>query len=121
MAELAVQPSLFDRTLDQVRRAVRELATRRGVRNLDLKPDLPDSDRERLLQQMRDCLEAKGGDVHEVYLAIDEGGHKTYELIPPLYPGGDPREGLIPRGYLVCGLDLLQILFISLSFFPHSF
>ncbi|MCA8929329.1 MAG: malonyl-CoA decarboxylase [Alphaproteobacteria bacterium] len=63
MVEIAVQPSLFDRTLEQVRRAVRELANRRGVRVLDLKPDLPDADRERLLQQMRDCLEGKGGEV----------------------------------------------------------
>ncbi len=63
MADLAVQPNLFDRTLDQVRRAVLGLATRRGVSKLDLKPDLPDNDRELLLEQMRDCLDSRGGEV----------------------------------------------------------
>ena len=46
-----------------VRRALRELSTRRGVSTLDLRPDLPETDRQRLLAQMRDCLEAKGGEV----------------------------------------------------------
>jgi malonyl-CoA decarboxylase len=101
MAELAVQPSLFDRTLDQVRRAVRELATRRGVRNLDLKPDLPDSDRERLLQQMRDCLEAKGGEVTararaanlgRAYMRLNpEGRHRFLTLMAEKF-GSNPDE-----------------------------
>ncbi len=101
MAELAVQPSLFDRTLDQVRRAVRELATRRGVRNLDLKPDLPDADRERLLQQMRDCLEAKGGEVTararaanlgRAYMRLNpEGRHRFLTLLAEKF-GSNPDE-----------------------------
>ena len=63
MNDIAVHPSLFDRTLDQVRRALREIATRRGVRSLDLKPDLPPSDQDILVAQMRDCLDARGGEV----------------------------------------------------------
>jgi malonyl-CoA decarboxylase len=63
MNDIAVQPSFFDRTLDQVRRALREIATRRGMPPLDLKPDLPDTDKERLLTQMRDCLSGRGGEV----------------------------------------------------------
>ncbi len=63
MNDIAVQPNFFDRTLDQVRRALREIATRRGMPALDLKPDLPESDRERLLTQMRDCLNGRGGEV----------------------------------------------------------
>lgn len=101
MVDLAVQPSLFDRTLDQVRRAVRELATRRGVRNLDLKPDLPDTDRERLLQQMRDCLEAKGGEVTararaanlgRAYMRLNpEGRHRFLTLLAQEF-GTNPKE-----------------------------
>ena len=63
MNDIAVQPNLFDRTLDQVRRALREIAVWRGVSSLDLRPDLPESDREILLSQMRDCLNARGGEV----------------------------------------------------------
>ena len=63
MNDIAVQPSFFDRTLHQVRRALREIATRRGMPALDLKPDLPESDQERLLTQMRDCLSGRGGEV----------------------------------------------------------
>ncbi len=63
MNDIAVQPNFFDRTFDQVRRALREIATRRGLPVLDLRPDLPESDRERLLTQMRDCLSGRGGEV----------------------------------------------------------
>jgi malonyl-CoA decarboxylase len=91
MAEIAVQPSLFDRTLDQVRRAVRGLGSRRGVSLLDLKPDLPNSDRERLLQQMRDCLDSRGGEVTararaanlgRAYMRLNpEGRHRFLSLM----------------------------------------
>ena len=101
MVDLAVQPNLFDRTLDQVRRAVRELGTRRGVRNLDLKPDLPSSDRTRLLQQMRDCLGAKGGEVTararaanlgRAYMRLNpEGRHRFLTLLAEEF-GTNPQE-----------------------------
>lgn len=63
MNDIAVQPNFFDRTLVQVRRALREIATRRGLPSLDLRADLPESDQELLLKQMRDCLIGRGGEV----------------------------------------------------------
>jgi malonyl-CoA decarboxylase len=85
--DIAIQPSLFDRTLVQVRRALREIATRRGIPSLDLKPDLPDSDRERLLTQLRDCLDGRGGEVTararaanlgRAYMGLNEGGRRRF-------------------------------------------
>jgi malonyl-CoA decarboxylase len=87
MNDIAVQPNLFDRTLDQVRRALRELGSRRGIPNLDLKPDLPDSDQERLLAQMRDCLIGRGGEVTararaanlgRAYMGLNKDGRRRF-------------------------------------------
>ncbi len=51
------------------------------------RPDLPDSDLDRIRQQMKDCLEAKGGEVSararaaalgHVYLALDSTGKERF-------------------------------------------
>ena len=51
------------------------------------RPDLPEDDRERLRRQMRDCLEARGGEVSararaaalgEAYLALDANGRERF-------------------------------------------
>ena len=87
MNDIAVQPNLFDRTLDQVRRALREIAVWRGVSSLDLRPDLPESDREILLSQMRDCLNARGGEVTararaanlgRAYMGLNQEGRRRF-------------------------------------------
>src|SRR5512144_3326678 len=51
------------------------------------RPNLPEDDRERLRRQMRDCLEARGGEVSararaaalgEAYLALDATGRERF-------------------------------------------
>lgn len=87
MNDIAVQPNFFDRTLFQVRRALREIATRRGMPALDLKPDLPESDQERLLTQMRDCLSGRGGvvtararaaNLGRAYMGLNADGRRRF-------------------------------------------
>ena len=94
---LATQPSpepepektgFLDRTLRKLKNAWQNIAgssydaTQAGTR-----PDLPDADLESLRQQMRDCLQSRGGEVSararaaalgHVYLALDATGRERF-------------------------------------------
>ena len=94
---LAIQPSpepepektgFLDRTLRKLKNAWQNIAgssydaTQAGTR-----PDLPDADLESLRQQMRDCLQSRGGEVSAraraaalgyVYLALDAKGRERF-------------------------------------------
>lgn len=94
---LAIQPSpepepektgFLDRTLRKLKNAWQNIAgssydaTQAGTR-----PDLPDADLESLHQQMRDCLQSRGGEVSAraqaaalgyVYLALDTMGRERF-------------------------------------------
>ena len=78
----------LDRTLGKLKNAWQNIAgssydaTQAGAR-----PDLPDADLESLRQQMRDCLESRGGEVSararaaalgHVYLALDAIGRERF-------------------------------------------
>ena len=77
---------LFDRTLFNLRSVWQQV----NILNSDhpvLKPDLPDADIALLKQQMRDCLESKGGDVSararaaklgEAYLCLNDKGRLRF-------------------------------------------
>ena len=59
----------------------------RGKANDLPKPDLPDDDVDRIREQLRDCLEARGGEVSartraaavgRAYLSLNEDGRKRF-------------------------------------------
>ncbi len=75
--------SLLNRTVQNFREAWRDMAGRTGVFSSSPSPHLPDKDLELLRAQMRDCLEARGGEVSargraanlgRTYLSLDEEG-----------------------------------------------
>lgn len=77
--------SFLDRTLRNLRTAWRELAG--SAREAELKPHLPQDDAVRLRQHMRDCLEARGGEVSaranaaalgRTYLDLNEIGRQRF-------------------------------------------
>ena len=85
---LALQPSpepepektgFLDRTLRKLKNAWQNIAgssydaTQAGTR-----PDLPDADLESLHQQMRDCLQSRGGEVSARAQAAAEQDASTY-------------------------------------------
>jgi malonyl-CoA decarboxylase len=80
--------SMFDRTLLNLRRAWRDIAeSARSAMGSPLRPDLPREDRERLREQMRNCLDGRGGEVSararaaelgRSYLALSPAGRKWF-------------------------------------------
>jgi malonyl-CoA decarboxylase len=75
--------SVFDRTITNIRSAWRDIAeSARGVLGGPPRPDLPRDDADRLRQQMRDCLEARGGEVTARARAAELG--RTYLALSPL-------------------------------------
>lgn len=84
----AAPRSFLDRALNNLRGAWRSIAgSAYDVTAASLHPDLPDSDLDRLRQQMRECLEARGGDVSartraaalgHAYLALDKSGRERF-------------------------------------------
>ncbi len=79
---------LLDRTLRNLRGAWGSIAgAARGKANDLPKPDLPDDDVDRIREQLRDCLEARGGEVSartraaavgRAYLSLNEDGRKRF-------------------------------------------
>ena len=62
--EITTRASLLDRTMQNLREAWREVADwRGGLLSTTPNPNLPEKDAESLKAQMRDCLEARGGEV----------------------------------------------------------
>src|SRR3546814_3768409 len=56
--------TIFDRTWASLRQALRNIAPgRRGLDAIDPRPDLPDGDLEIVREQMRACLEGRGGEM----------------------------------------------------------
>ena len=77
--------SFLDRTLRNLRTAWREFAGSAG--DAELKPHLPQDDAARLRRRMRDCLEARGGEVSaranaallgHAYLDLNETGRQRF-------------------------------------------
>ena len=81
-------PGFLDRTLRNLKQAWKGIAgTDYDASQASSRPDLPDDDLEKLREQMRDCLEIKGGEVSarsraaalgHVYLALDSGGKEKF-------------------------------------------
>ncbi len=89
MAEAATDKTTFlDRTLARLRSGWREIATsRHGIRVISPRADLPDDDVESVREQMRACLDARGGEVSararaaalgRAYLSLDPAGRGRF-------------------------------------------
>src|SRR5229473_4780317 len=73
---------VFDRTLDNLRAAWRDIAeSARNAIGAPLRPELPDDDIERLREQMRNCLDGRGGEVSARARAADLG--RAYLALNP--------------------------------------
>ena len=82
------QTSFLDRTLNRVRKAWRSIGDAAfDAEAASLAPDLPDDDAERLREQMRACLESRGGEVSarsraaalgHAYLALSGTGRARF-------------------------------------------
>jgi malonyl-CoA decarboxylase len=80
--------TVFDRTLSNLRTAWRDIAeSARSVVGARLRPELAGEDSERLREQMRDCLEGRGGEVSararaaelgRTYLALNATGRARF-------------------------------------------
>lgn len=80
--------SFFNRTVQNLREVWRDMADRTtGIFSAAPSPHLPDKDIEPLKAQMRDCLEARGGEVSarsraaglgRTYLSLDAQGRKRF-------------------------------------------
>lgn len=96
---------VLDRTMSNLRSAWREIAEQtRSVRRLAARPDLPGEDAERLREQMRACLEGRGGEVSararaaelgRTYLALSATGRERFLRI--LAEGFDVDRAAIDR------------------------
>ena len=81
-------PKLLERTLTNLRSAWRDVsASARGAFGASLRADLPPEDADRLRQQFRDCVEAKGGEVSararaaslgRTYLGLSSDGRRRF-------------------------------------------
>ncbi|HVH73845.1 MAG TPA: malonyl-CoA decarboxylase family protein [Stellaceae bacterium] len=79
---------VVDRTLGNLRNAWREIAeSARGKFSGTLRPELAAGDRERLREQMLDCLDGRGGevtararaaDLGRTYLSLDKAGRERF-------------------------------------------
>jgi malonyl-CoA decarboxylase len=90
MPDTPTRPSakLLERTLTNLRSAWRDVAaSARGAFGASLRPDLPEDDAERLRQQFRDCVEARGGEVSararaaalgRTYLGLSATGRRRF-------------------------------------------
>ncbi|MDG4554167.1 MAG: malonyl-CoA decarboxylase [Candidatus Competibacter sp.] len=79
--------SLLNRTMTNLREAWREMADWREGLFAAPSPNLPEKDMEALKEQMRDCLEARGGEVSararaanlgRIYLSLNAQGRKRF-------------------------------------------
>ncbi|MBK8181458.1 MAG: malonyl-CoA decarboxylase [Candidatus Competibacteraceae bacterium] len=86
--EVATRDSLLNRTMHNLREAWREVADwRGGLLSTASSPNLSEKDAEALKAKMRDCLEARGGEVSararaanlgRIYLALNAKGRKRF-------------------------------------------
>ncbi len=88
MSDKSEQTTLLDRTWNSLRQALRDIgSSRRSLDAIDPRPDLPDNDAEILREQMRACLEGRGGEVTararaaalgRAYLSLNTVGRRRY-------------------------------------------
>ncbi len=86
--EVATRDSLLDRTMHNLREAWREVADwRGGLLSTASSPNLSEKDAEALKAKMRDCLEARGGEVSararaanlgRIYLGLNAKGRRRF-------------------------------------------
>ena len=86
--EVTTRDNLLNRTMQNLREAWRDVADwRGGLLSTAPSPNLPDKDAEALKAQMRDCLEARGGEVSararaanlgRIYLSLNAKGRKRF-------------------------------------------
>ncbi len=86
--EVATRDSLLNRTMHNIREAWREVADwHGGLLSTASNPNLPEKDADALKSKMRDCLEARGGEVSararaanlgRIYLALNAKGRKRF-------------------------------------------
>ena len=79
--------NLLDRTWSSLRQVLRDIAVRRNIDAFEPRPGLPEADAEFVREQLRACLEARGGEVSararavtlgRAYLALNATGRKRY-------------------------------------------
>lgn len=84
------QPGALNRAWSQIARAVREIGPRRRSVEIALKPDLPKSDEDRLIEAFQECIDHRGGEVRararaaalgQAYLSLDETGRRRFAEI----------------------------------------
>ncbi|HEX6980495.1 MAG TPA: malonyl-CoA decarboxylase [Alphaproteobacteria bacterium] len=88
MAQALSATRFLDRTWRNIRDAWRDIAvSARGVKPASFRPDLPDDDADRLREQMRDCLAARGGEVSararaaelgRAYISLNREGRQRF-------------------------------------------
>jgi malonyl-CoA decarboxylase len=87
MADEAPSEGLFQRTVQRFRKAWRASLHGSGVSGDALEPGLPDRDADRVRDQMRACLEGRGGEVSararaaelgRAYLSLDNVGRERF-------------------------------------------
>ncbi len=83
----APNEGLFQRTVQRFRTAWRDISSTVLSGGEELQPDLPDSDADRVREQMRACLEGRGGEVSararaaalgRGYLSLDSEGRERF-------------------------------------------
>lgn len=91
LPEPDVRTTLLDRTIQNLRTAWRDVAAAaREAVGVPPRPNLPREDAERLKQQMRACLEGRGGEVSararaaalgRAYLGLDREGRRNFLMV----------------------------------------
>ena len=105
------KPSSFlDRTLTNLRRGWQSIAgSSYDEEAASTRPDLPDDDAGHILEQMRECLENKGGEVSarvraaalgRVYLALDKKGREKFLRLMAENFGTDGKAPCQSAGHL---------------------
>ena len=79
--------SVLNRAWGQIARAVQEIVPRKRSLEIALKPDLPESDEEKLVAAFEECVEHRGGEVQararaaalgDAYLNLEEEGRRRF-------------------------------------------
>ncbi|MBI3453520.1 MAG: malonyl-CoA decarboxylase [Rhodospirillales bacterium] len=90
MTETRSAEGIFDRALRNLREAWQDISNSARVaiaRGGAVAPDLPDVDRDRVREQMRECLAARGGEVSararaaelgRIYLSLNDAGRRRF-------------------------------------------
>jgi malonyl-CoA decarboxylase len=99
LPESDVRTSILDRTIRNLRTAWRDVAAAaREAVGAPPRPNLPREDAERLKQQMRACLEGRGGEVSararaallgRTYLGLDQEGRRNFLMVMAVEFGTD--------------------------------